>query len=418
VTAALPPGVVIAPPPPELKLGKDADDSPWWHRSHDDDDQRDPSALQTATKFPMRVVAEPTEILRTSKLFACSGSPDSYRYQEATRFRTMPDMGWEEARAALNRLMADIGIYSRHRVTTGEFVALAEFALSASGFEGFAGRKGDHAVKLRKELGSALLQLWTRLNQTLHAAKDEAGVLVHPITNRLSGEGWRGNAALWAMVPATDKVWVEVIEATPDQTMAALDILRATLAKWQTRQQFAADVARRLQTPASVPSAQEYAEGIHIAEMLAFTGQKLTTLYAGIMHSMPIYRLYPAAPEREAIAHWWPWGRPALLFDGKPPAPSARHVLDPATITATRPQDVVKEVMAKTGMNRTTAQKLTAAMRSDMRRKREHEARSLLQRGATKAKVAEMVRLSPSRISALFKGQKFPKKSRQVQRTA
>ena len=58
--------------------------------------------------------------------------------------------------------------------------------------------------------------------------------------------------------------------------------------------------------PGDMPTAAEYAEALHIAEMLAFTSAKLLVLYAGVMHSMPIYRLYPATSEREAIVLWWP----------------------------------------------------------------------------------------------------------------
>ena len=140
------------------------------------------------------------------------------------------------------------------------FVDVAELTLTAWGFEGFVGRKGDHAVKLRKELSDAVLL---------------------------------------------------------------------------------------------------YAEALHTADMLAFIGEKLTTLYAAIMHSMPVYRLHPATSEREAIELWWPWGRPPPLVDGGPARPSKarKKVLDPRIITATRPQDVVREVMQRTSINRTTARR-------------------------------------------------------------
>jgi DNA-binding CsgD family transcriptional regulator len=144
------------------------------------------------------------------------------------------------------------------------------------------------------------------------------------------------------------------------------------------------------------------------------------TLYAGLMHSMPIYRLYPAISEPEAIALWWPWGRPAPLVDGGPPRPPTprRRVLDPSLITATRPQDVVREVMQKTGINRTTAQSMTASMRAQMR-ERQYQARRLLHEGLTKAEVARRVGLSPSRISALFKGEQFShnRRTRELLRT-
>jgi hypothetical protein len=99
-----------------------------------------------------------------------------------------------------------------------------------------------------------------------------------------------------------------------------------------------------------MPTAAEYAEALHTADMLAFIGEKLTTLYAGIMLSMPVYRIYTATSERDAIELWWPWGRPPPLVDGGPAKPlkPRKKVLDPSIITATRPQDVVREVMRRT----------------------------------------------------------------------
>jgi predicted DNA-binding transcriptional regulator AlpA len=419
----LPPGVTIAPPPPELNLGNDDGDDGYrfrWRYGDDDEDYRrnGSTALESATEFPERSEVEGL-LLRSSKLFACSGSVDSERYAEATKYRTMPTMSWLEARVALNRLVADTGSYiSRYRVTAREYVALAEFALAASGFEGFEGRKGDNAVKLREELRAAIRRLHGRLDRALDGAEREAGIIAKPIAARLRGEMWHGNRVLWAMVPTAADAWVRIIEATAEQATAALDYLRATLATWQARRPVATDIAERLDITDRLPTALDYAEALHVAEMLAFLGEKLTTFYAAIMHSMPVYQLYPATSDHEAISLWWPWGRPAPLIDGKPPQPSApgRLVLDPASITATRPQDVVKEVIAKTGMSRTTAQRLTAAMRSDMRLKREQKARTLLYQGVTKAEVAKQVGLSPARISALFKGQKFPTKRRTGER--
>jgi hypothetical protein len=138
--------------------------------------------------------------------------------------------------------------------------------------------------------------------------------------------------------------------------------------------------------------------------MIGWASHKLLSAYAGIMIAMPLYRLYPSVSEREAITAWWPWGRPALLIDGSPsPPPKPRKfTLDPSLITASRPQDVVREVMEKTGTNRTTAQRLTASMRSGMRSRREFDAERLLRQGLSKAEVARRVGLSPSRISAMF----------------
>jgi hypothetical protein len=146
--------------------------------------------------------------------------------------------------------------------------------------------------------------------------------------------------------------------------------------------------------------------------MLGFIGEKLTTLYAAIMHAMPVYRLYPATSEGEAIALWWPWGRPPPLVDGGPAKPSKprKKVLDPSVITATRPQDVVREVIERTGINRTTAQHMTAKMRAKMRKARREQALRMLRKGETRAEVARAVGLSSSRISAMFKGQTFPTK--------
>jgi len=87
-----------------------------------------------------------------------------------------------------------------------------------------------------------------------------------------------------------------------------------------------------------------------------------------------------------------------------------KKVLDPSIITAKRPQDVVHEVIKRTGINRTTAQRMTAKLRAEMRMKRRDLAMSMLRNGKTRVEVARAVSLSPSRISAMFKGQTFPTK--------
>jgi hypothetical protein len=411
----LPPGVTIALAPPELRLGRDHE-SPYsyrrsWYGPDDDETAREPSRVQEATGFP-----EPLETVRPGvlqdKLFACSGSVDSFHYQEATRFRAIPQMTWEEARVALKRLLSDA---DRRWAGSRSFVDVAEFTLTAWGFEGFVGRKGDHAVKLRKELSDAvLLCIGRQVQSVLHTADAAAATIARPITERLHKEDmWRGNGALWAIVPASNREWVRIIEAGSDQIAGALDFLRA---QWETSHSGygqATDVSHRLVARDRMPTAAEYAEALHTADMLAFIGEKLTTLYAAIMHSMPVYRLHPATSEREAIELWWPWGRPPPLVDGGPARPSKarKKVLDPRIITATRPQDVVREVMQRTGINRTTAQHLTALLRIGMRLARQRKAEALLRQGVAKAVVARSVGLSPSRISAMFKGQTFPTKT-------
>src|SRR6516162_7097653 len=151
----------IAPPPPELRLRDDSDDYGW--RRYRDSDQDGLSAIQAAKAFPAAVEVDPPEALRAA-VFACSGGLDSSRYREATTFRAMPDMGWEEARVALNRLLAPV----RHGAgKPRQYVALAEFVLTATGFTGFVGRRGEHAVKLREGLGDAIDKLRRHLDVTL-----------------------------------------------------------------------------------------------------------------------------------------------------------------------------------------------------------------------------------------------------------
>jgi hypothetical protein len=404
-----PPGVTILPPPPELELDEDDGYRGYDWRGGYGQRPAPLSAVQAAKAFPEPVEACDPEALRTAKMFACSGSPDSSYYRDATKFRAMREMGWEEARVALNRLTVPV---QYDRGGTSECVALAEFALTASGFDGFDGRKGEHAVKLRDALGDAKNILHRHLKTMLQEAESNAAQLARPITLHGLGDMRRNyesiaNAivcAFWTVVPTSAGEWLQVVEATPDQAAAVLDYLRATMATWDARRPVAAGILDQLLGD-DTPTAAEYAKAIHIADMLVFTSTKLVTLYAGIMHSMPIYRLYPAISEPEAIALWWPWGRPAPLVDGAPPRPPKprKQVLDPSIITATRPQDVVREVMQKTGINRTTAQNMTAAMRKQMRFERRYHARELLLEGLTKAEVARRVGLSPSRISALFK---------------
>ena len=332
-----------------------------------------------ATDFPERCApGTPQEL--SAKLYGCSGSLGSRQYKEASRFRDIPGMDWAEARVALSRLLADVrpNYYRRRGVQTRDVVALAEFALTALGFD-FLGKKGENAPKFRRELADALALLHRPLADRLTASAKHAQITTRPITETMKN-GWQPNDTLQAKVPLPDGIFVRIIEATPEQGFASLEFIRHWLAEQERQRAFADDVAARLcrgcvtaeeyVRAAGSITAQEYAEAMHIAEGLEFMAAKLVALYAGIMHSIPLYRLYPATPEREAIELWWPWGRAMPLIDGGPArAPTPRKkVLDPGLITATRPQDVVRELMQRTGINRTTAQRMTANMRADMRR--------------------------------------------------
>jgi hypothetical protein len=414
----LPPGVTIAPPPPELELGGEVDDDWRSYRRA----QPTLSHVQAAKALPQPLAAGSPDVLRTATPFACSGGVDSRRCREATKFRLMSEMAWEEARVALHRLIVALPYSDGGRAA--DHVALAAFALTADGHEGFVGLKGDHAVKLRDELTAARERLRRRLEAGLAAAKQNASQLApqhsklpiiwesDTLTEHLIRQ-WIG--ALNTMQPVAIDRWVRLTEATGDEVLAALAYLRAEHAIWEARRPVAGQVIRQLATT-DLPSAQQYAEALHIAEMLVFMTEKLLSLYAGIMVAMPIYRLYPAVSEAEAVQAWWPWGRPAPLVDGGPPKPprARKKTFDPAQITATRPQDVVREVMTKGGINRTTAQRMTARMRREMRSNRYWQAKRLLMGGKSQAEAARLVGLSPSRISALFKGEQFPQRRRGI----
>jgi hypothetical protein len=392
--AALPPGVTILPPPPELKLG-DNEDERWRRPYPGRTANRERDTLAEAAAFPTAQHSESREAL-LGKQFACSGDVDTRTYAEAKRYRTMPDMGWQEARVALNRLRRGQGP-----------IMLAEFALTAHGFEGFQGQRGEHAVKLRSENGEVLTGLAEYLKQQIKEADDQH--IERPIPERVAAgrEAWRGNNNFWTMIPVSDTTWRAVIDATPDAVIVALDLLRADHATWQARRAMAHDVQDRIERREDMPGADEYAQAVTIADRLVFTAGKLSRLYLAMLHSMPVWRVYPATPERDAVALWWPWGREPMLMDAAPPRRVvARRIIDPATITATRPSDVVKEVMRQNGIDRTTAQRLTAALRAKMRDERQRKAERLLAKGVPKAHVAREVGLSPSRISAMFKDQR------------
>ena len=245
------------------------------------------------------------------------------------------------------------------------------------------------------------------MSARLQSSGDNSKALKRPIADYMRTDDWKPNDTLHAIVPMNVDEWVRIINATPGQAAAALNFLRELLVEWTARRPFASKVVARL--GCDNVTAHAYTEALHIADMLVFTSSRLLALYAGILHSMPLYRLYPATPERQAIELWWPWGRVAPLVDGGPcrPPVARKKVLDPSILTATRPQDIVREVMERTGINRTTAQRMTAGMRAEMRRKRCAKALAMLHAGKTRAAVARAVGLSPSRISAMFKGQKF-----------
>ena len=167
-TASLPPHITVAPPPPELELERD-DDRDFYRRPdyrHRGYDEVDPRPL-ISTTWPVRIEASTPEAL-LAKQWACSGSPDSTRYQEATRFRDMSSMTWEEARAAFNRLFV---------ARPSNDVALAEFVLTGATFEPFMGRKGEHAPMLRTNMHSAIKGILQRgLSHALETADTNATV--------------------------------------------------------------------------------------------------------------------------------------------------------------------------------------------------------------------------------------------------
>jgi Holliday junction resolvasome RuvABC DNA-binding subunit len=85
----------------------------------------------------------------------------------------------------------------------------------------------------------------------------------------------------------------------------------------------------------------------------------------------------------------------APVDSGPSKAPRSRKkVLDPAIITVTRPHDVVREVIERTGINRTTAQRMTADMRAEMRRKRKGIGFVPATEGRDRATVARAVAVS------------------------
>jgi hypothetical protein len=126
-------------------------------------------------------------------------------------------------------------------------------------------------------------------------------------------------------------------DMTPEQALTSLEHMRQWLADRTEPRAFAGDIATQLRQRDEVP-AQQYADAISFAGAAEFVSAKLVMLYSGIAHSIPLYRLYPATPEQDAIELCWPWGRTMPLVDGGPAkAPvSRKKALDPSLITAKR----------------------------------------------------------------------------------
>ncbi|MBV8091549.1 MAG: hypothetical protein JO139_18640 [Alphaproteobacteria bacterium] len=290
-----------------------------------------------ATAYPERCETGTQEDL-IAKFYACSGSLGSTQYREATKFRDLANMDWGDARVALNRLVTPIRetpcSYRRHKPDdiNCKLVALAEFALTARGFQEFCGKKGDAAPRFRQELqDAATLYLASPLNERLEISAQRAAITARSITETMKHR-WEPNDALQAKVPTPGGVYVRVLESTPEQAISALEYMRQWLEAEEKQRPFVEDVVHRLAVPCATAeeyraaagsvTAEEYARALQIADGLQFMSGKLTILYTGIMHSIPVYRLYPATPEREAIELWWPWGRALPLIDGGPAKPS------------------------------------------------------------------------------------------------
>lgn len=404
--------IIILPPPPELQLregcrhdaAEEADDYPDWRQQNRRRDAR-------ADAFPELCATEGPEAL-AAKLYGYSGSVETRRYARATKFSDMAGLDWSAARVALNRLVRWIHDDRRNGPEAAHCVALAEFALTARGFD-FAGLKGESAPRFRKERTDAVRTLAYRLLKHLQSADERGEKLTRPLAEMWPvTERWPPNQVLDATVPLAADRWVRVTEATGDQALASLSFLRATWAAWCARRPTADDVRERLDADAAV-TALEYAEALHIGAMLEFTGERLVTLLNAMRHSMPIYRRFPHASEQDAVAAWWPWG-PAMA--GGPPRPSGDKAtkLDPSIITATKPADVIREVMEKLGVSRVLAGKLTKDIRATMRRERKATAREMLWQGVPRAEVAKAVGISPSRLGEIFKGRKFAQNRRRM----
>ena len=99
---------------------------------------------------------------------------------------------------------------------TSDVISLAEFALTARGFE-FLGKKGENAPRFRKELADAVrLFLHPPLNKRLAASAKNAQMTARPITETMKN-GWQPNDTLRAKVPLPDGGYVRISEAMPEQ---------------------------------------------------------------------------------------------------------------------------------------------------------------------------------------------------------
>jgi hypothetical protein len=218
MTDLLPPGFLTFEPaelPPE-----ESEAEPSHYYFHDDRRR----IGYESTAFPERLTTGTPQEL-TAKLYGCSGSLDTTRYKEVAKLRDMAAMDWADARVALSRLVAEVRedySYRRRRreASTRDLIALAEFALTARGFD-FLGKKGENAPKFRKELADAVgLFLHPPLNERLTASTNTAKITAKPVTETMS-DGWEPNDALQAKVPISDGVYARIINSTPEQAFLA-----------------------------------------------------------------------------------------------------------------------------------------------------------------------------------------------------
>jgi hypothetical protein len=375
-----------------------------------------------ATELPEALpVIEPEEVADT--MFATSGGMDTVNYQPATVHRTLDTMSWPEAVVACRRLLSAASSY---KGTTLDYVRLAEFSLAVEHLmageardkdrRAFLGPKGDNTGKLRDNLSGARVVMHKPLADNLGRAKSARQTFDHPIMRCMS-HMWKANAVLGVAIPMPDGRFVRVNHMRGHQVIAGLAHIRSMVAEHERDAVFARDVDARLMAGEPVTS-QDYATALNTAVALCFYATKLEAFYRAIMHSMPVYRLHPATSEAEAIEAWWPWGRAVPLIDGGPAKPprTRKKLLDPALITANRPDEVVKQVMALAGTNRITAQRMSKALRDRMRHDRKAKAVALLREGKSRAAIAKELNLSASLISKLLKGERTKQEMTRLER--